>query len=168
MPSGRKGSGVASSVRTEKHTIYAWSRWWVSQEALDKYRENSNRRRRKAHLQEANHGAEVTPEMIARHNASIAEIAEKKRLEKRIKFLKDKVIARHGMSYNSNRHHFRLKYEATGDPEVRELLTLMSTVTLSDSQKLDRIRALFTQNRTPADILYNTAVICGINIRKQP
>lgn len=159
---------VRARVRDQWHPYGPkWGWYWRSQEEFENQRKAGYTERRKSYLEGQLEGP-LTREVIDRHNIILADLETQRKHEKRLKVKKAKVLKKHGLDYRSNRNAIRLLWERTGDPEVREVLVMMSTENATDTQKLDRIRALFTQNRTANDIIYNVAVICGVNIRKQP
>jgi len=164
MPKGFAGSGFVSKHRTPNHPFQKWGRWWSSQEAWEQYREFDNQRRRRA---VAGKFKCETEEFVEMEKQTRAILDERTRHDQRVKRAMQAIRTKYGMHPHTNRHHFRLLYERTGDQDVLALLTLISAAPLNDTQKLQRIRQMFLDEKAPAEILYATAIMCGINLRKK-
>jgi hypothetical protein len=63
--------------------------------------------------------------------------------------------------------HLKGVYDRTKDPEIAKFLQLRDQTTASDAEKLARIRKLFLSGENPYEILYQTALMVGINLRKK-
>jgi hypothetical protein len=163
MPKGYTGTGFVSKVRTPNHPFPKWGRWWVSQQAWEEYRDFDNQRRRrvvagKFHCE--------TEEFVEMEKQTLAILNERSRHDQRVKRAMQAIREKYGMHPHTNRHHFRLLYERTGDQDVKALLTMISAAPLNDTQKLQRIRQMFLDGKTPGEILYATAIMVGVNLRK--
>jgi hypothetical protein len=165
MPKGYTGTGFVSKHRTPNHNFPKWGRWWVSQEAWEQYRDYDNQRRRGATVGKF---ASDSKEFVEMEKQARELLDKRKRHDQRVKREMQRIRDKYGMNPHTNRHHFRLLYERTGDQEVKSLLTLISTAPLNDTLKLQRIREMFLNNTPPAEILYATAIMCGVNLRKKP
>jgi thiaminase len=169
MPKGFTGSGFVSKTRTPNHPFQKWGRWWSSQEAWEQYAEFDRvRRRRNGKIPaDARTFTCTTLEFMEMEKQARAILDERTRHEQRVKRAMQAIRTKYGMHPHTNRHHFRLLYERTGDQDVLALLTLISAAPLNDTQKLQRIRQMFLDEKAPAEILYATAIMCGINLRKK-
>lgn len=163
MPKGYSGTGFVSKVPTPRHQFFKWGQWWSSEQAWDEYRRHSNERRRGATV---GYYACQTPEFLEMEKQALDLLNKRKSHDERVKRAMAAIRKKYNMDRHTNRHHFRLLYEKTGDKDVKALLELISTAPLNDTQKLERIRQLFLDKRSPADILYSTALIVGLNLRK--
>jgi len=162
--SSHVGTGVGSTVRTERHTIKRWGRWWVSEEEFLKYRERQVLRKR---AKTAGYDYTQLDEFLemekATHGAIETARSREKWTQRELRRLKKK----HGLGPRANRTHLKKVYERTGDEEVAAFLRILTTVTASDAEKLAHIRKLFMSDLNPYDILYQTALTVGIQLRKK-
>jgi len=164
MTQGTKGTGQTSMERTDTHTIRGWGHWWRSQEELDAYAARQGLIRR---ARDAGYGLDRLDEFKEIEDRANEGINSLKRREKWIKHEMARLKKKHGLPPRSNRTHLKAAGERTGDPDVRFLLGIMTTATLNDTERILQIRRLFLEGKAPADILYQTALICGINLRKK-
>lgn len=160
--SSHRGTGYVAKYYDEQHPYFMWGRYWRSQAVFEEYKQEANRRRRITARGRIAHTAEA--EEIERLASEL--IKQREVHDRRIRVLKAQILKKYDMKPNSNRHHFRLLWERTQDPDVRALLTMMSAAPLNDTQRLNRIRQLFMEKKPASEILYETAIICGINLRK--
>ena len=163
MPKGFKGTGYVSKVRTPNHQFFKWSQWWSSEEAFEEYRRDQNQKRKMNR-----HGYELHQVEKFREMETEARdlIAERKRHDHRVRLAMQQIRKKYNMDPHTHRGHFKALYLRTGDPDVKLLLNMISTAPLIDTQKLERIRQMFLDKKSPADILYTTALMVGINLRK--
>jgi hypothetical protein len=63
--------------------------------------------------------------------------------------------------------HLKAVYNRTRDPEIGKFLLLQDRMTTTDAEKIARIRKLFLSGKNPYDILYETALMVGIGMRKK-
>lgn len=165
MTNGVKGTGRMSLVQTPDHTIKGWGHWWRTQEDLDAYKRDTQfkRRARKAGFYDGEY------EEFRRLETQIGHGLED--IQKRERWVRHEMArlkAKHGLPKNANRQRLKTVAERTKDPELFALLNLMTTASMNDTEKLQRIRMLFLDNKPPAEILYQTALTVGINLRKKP
>lgn len=80
----------------------------------------------------------------------------------------NRLRTKHGLPVTANRTHLKKAYERTGDPDIAAYLNIQNTLTASDSEKVAKIRKLFLDGElSPVEILYETALVVGINLRKK-
>lgn len=160
--SSHRGKGYVAKYYDDEHTYFMWGRYWRSREVFEEYKREANKRRRVTARGRIPH----TPEAEMMEELARRLIDQRETHDRRIRVMKAQILKKYNMSPNSNRHHLRLLWERTGDQDVRAVLTMMSAAPLNDSERLQRIRQMFLDNKPANEILYETAIICGINLRK--
>lgn len=161
-----RGTGpLCSTVPGAKYPFYKWSKYWVSEEAWREYsKREAQRRRAKDILGDRNRVDEF---LEMEKQARDARTLHRQR-ERRAQFELDRLRVKHNLKPNANTQTLKKVWERTGDPEILAFLHLKSTLTMGDKERVDRIRQLFlNEELKPYDILYQTAIIVGINLRKK-
>lgn len=157
----RIGYGRSCKERTPTHTFHGGSRWWRSQADFKRYnrQEAVKKAADKAGLS-IDRYLEIQQEA---HDAVQNSWSRDKYLKNELERLRQK----YGLSKQANRTHLQHIYIRTQDPEIRDYLHLQSSVTMSDTAKVQRIRELFLEGgHSQLDLLYRTALTVGINLRR--
>jgi hypothetical protein len=161
---GAPGSGIASMKQTKAHTIRGWGRWWKTQEDLDAYAEMQKLQRR---ARDAGYGLHQIDEFRELENRTRRGLDSLRNREKWVKAEMARLKKKHGLPSHANRAHLKAVAERTGDPELFSFLSIMSTATLNDTERIAQIRQLFLEGRTYAEIIYETAHIVGIKLKEK-
>lgn len=152
-------------TKTETHQVRGWGHWWRSQEELDEYsRDQTFKRRARA---AGYHSEQEMEEFRKRENRATESLDKVRNRERWIQAEMNRLKLKHGLGAQANRSHLKAAGERTGDPEIRFLFGVMTTATMNDTQKLNEIRQLFLDGKPPAEILYTTAMICDVKLRRK-
>lgn len=146
------------------HTIKSHGVYWRSQEDLQEYRARQAliKRARNAGYDYSQLDEFIKLEGGVQKATDLAK-ARERRNEKEFQRLKKK----HGLDRYANRIHLRAAYDRTKDPEIAAFLNILTTEDATNEKKIAEIRKLFLSGKNPYDILYQTALIVGINLRKK-
>jgi hypothetical protein len=158
-----KSKGVMSKTRSATHPIKGWGWYWRNQEDLDAYKKKLNDARR---ARTAGFGDDVEKFLKADAQADQA-MAEVRSRQRFITHEMNRLKKKYGLGASANRTHLKVLAARTQDPDLMNLLNMMASKDLNDHEKIARIRKLFLEGRTPTDILYQTALIVGIQLRKK-
>lgn len=162
--SSHKGEGVGSKVKTPRHQFFGWGRWWVSEEEFQKYRDRQILRKR---AKNAGYDYTQLDEFVEMESHVQRAVETSRQRDKRLTFEFRRLKKKYGLPANCNRIHLKAVYDRTQDPEIARYLQLRDTQTTTDAEKLARIRKLFLSGENPYEILYQTALMVGINLRKK-
>lgn len=159
-PTDRGGYGASSKEWRETHQFQRAGRFWRSEED---YKRSYNRHKLAREAAEA--GLSIERYIEVRDKSREAyELSTK-----RSKFLKSelhRLKAKYNMKPSENRRHLAAKYIETRDPEIRDFLLLHDSITSTSDEKIQRIRSLILDgHHKPIDILYQTALIVGIQMK---
>jgi len=157
----RMGYGDSCKVRTDRHTFKRAGRWWLSEEV---YKRSFKSWQVKKEADAAGLSIDEYLETKRKvREAYATSIHRGKYIKAELRRLKEK----YNLPANSNRTHLEHIYVQTRDPDILAFLLLHASSTMTADEKINRIRKLFLDNdHKPLDILYQTAIICGINLRK--
>lgn len=106
-------------------------------------------------------------EFVKVHKQASQGLDSLKRREKWIKHEMTRIRKKYDLPSRANRSHLKSVYERTKDPDIFYLLNFMGSSTLNDTERLNAIRRLFIEGKPPGEILFQTAVLLGIDIRKK-
>lgn len=164
-PKGEKvdrpgGYGESSAIWRETHQFKRAGRYWRSEEA---YKRAYNRHKLAKEASDAGLSIEDYIETRDKGREAMRQSLNRDRyLKAELKRLKKK----HGMNPGANRTHLGALYVKTRDPEIRDFLLLHDSIKSTSDQKVARIRELLLDGKhTPLDILYQTALIVGIQMK---
>ena len=161
--SSHKGEGVGSTVKTARHQYPGWGRWWVSEEEFKKYRDRQVLAKR---ARKAGYDYTQLDEFVEMESHVLRAVETSRQRDKRLAFEFRRLKKKYGLAPNCNRIHLKAVYDRTKDPEIAKFLQLRDQNTATDAEKLARIRKLFLSGENPYEILYQTALMVGINLRK--
>lgn len=162
--SSHKGEGVGSPVQTAKHWYYGWGRWWVSEQAFEEYRQDQINKKR---ARKAGYATQQVDEFLEMESHVHDAVQAKRVRDKRHLYEFRRLKKKHGMHPRANRIHLKAMYDKTKDPDIAKWLQLQDTLTATDAEKIARIRRLFLDGQNPREILYQTARLVGIDLRKK-
>ena len=160
VPKKRIGYGVSCQQRTAEHRIKRAGRWWKSEEDYKRFYRETELAKKAAAA-----GLSLDEYVETKRKATEARQSSTNR-SKYLKAELNRLREKHGLPKASNRTHLEHVYIVTRDEEVRNFLLLHSAATLTADEKIARIRKLFLSGEKPLEILYQTAIVCGINMRK--
>jgi hypothetical protein len=162
--SSHKGEGVGSTHKTDRHQFYGWGRWWVSEEEFQKYRDRQVLTKR---ARNAGYDYTQLDEFVEMERHVLEAVDTTRKKDKRITAELRRLKKKHGLPAHCNRMHLKAVYNRTRDPEIGKFLLLQDRMTTTDAEKIARIRKLFLSGKNPYDILYETALMVGIGMRKK-
>lgn len=158
-----KGKGKMSKCWTPEHKIKGWGWYWRTQEELDAYKKKINDKKR---AKAAGFGDDVEKFLEADEQADRA-LGEVRNRQRFITYEMNRLKKKYNLGASANRTHLKALAARTQDPDLMNLLNMIASKDLNDHEKIARIRKLFLEHHTPADILYQTALIVGIQLRKK-
>lgn len=141
-----------------------WNKYWVSREVFEAYAKREAARKRAS---DAGWPRERVDEFMEMEKQARDATKLLKQRERKTRLEFDRLRLKHGLSLKANRQQLQKAWERTGDPEILAFLHLQSTLTMGDKERIDRIRKLFLSGAQPYDILYQTAIIVGVDIGRK-
>lgn len=154
---------VTSIRRDEMHTVYGHGKWWRNAEDLEEYKERQALVKR---AREAGYDYTQIDEFVEMERNTRDAMKRAVSRERWVKREMARLRKKYDLPPQANRTHLGKVYERTKDPEVAALLNILMTQSDSDAAKIAHIRKLFLSGKNPYDILYETALLVGISLRK--
>lgn len=162
-PRSRPLIAVTSIRRDELHTVYGHGKWWLNHGDLEEYK---NRQALVKRAREAGYDYTQIDEFVEMESNTRDAIRRAKTRERWVRREMTRIKKKYDLPPQANRTHLGKVYERTKDPEVAALLNILMTQSDSDAAKIAHIRKLFLSGKNPYDILYETALLVGISLRK--
>jgi len=153
-----------SKVYLPTHTIKGEGVWWRNLDDLEEYRKHQRLIKRAKH---AGYDYTQLDEFEAMEGNVYRAVELSKRRDRRNYNELKRLKAKHGLASHANRIHLKAAYEKTKDPEIAAFLGILASEDTTNEKKIAEIRKLFMSGINPYDILYQTALIVGINLRKK-
>jgi len=163
-PDTSRRESKSSVHRTNTHCIKGEGVWWRTAEDLEEYRV---RQRLLKRARNAGYDYTQLDEFIEMEGNVTKAVELSMRRERRNDNEMKRLKRKHGLGAQTNRMHLRAVYDRTRDPEIAAFLNLISLEDTTNEKKIAEIRKLFLSGKNPYDILYQTALIVGINMRKK-
>jgi hypothetical protein len=160
----KKGLGVCSTKPTALHQVWGDGKWWRTTEDLHNYRKRQALVKR---AKKAGYDYTQVDDFLEIEKATHDAVDLTIRRERRDKDAMNRLKAKYGLPSHANRRHLNALFARTKDEEIARVLNMISQRNDTDADRVARIRKLFLSGAAPYDILYQTALIVGINLRKK-